>query len=435
MRSKQFEEFHRRHRLLTRPVAVVVLAVSVGMSAVAHAAPTSCAPDAGSCPIAGVQLTYYPWTDTGYPGLGRSGLIAAPALLDAFAREYANRPHPTNTGAMTDRNPSAQDFFVWWLPNRLANIAMGTAQPPPESHLDMRTADGLGRAQWLVHLAGYYSSVWLRSNMRVFDRPVAISQTTPDAVYSQLYQQSLHQYRDAALTADPDAALTFAEHTLRSNVPASTEVPGPLGGLLELGPAEVGMFGYDATWLRYLVPPSANAPVAAKPLADNFFSADPNVLLDAHFALANQPFLSRAEERYRRATSAPETAARITGIIRGAPGTEPLIATQQRFTAAGTAIYRTGVPGTVSIYRGWNQDQYDRLLTWASYAVMYNKADSLNALTAVATSDARLARQEITAALLWWGYCLTYIAAIFDPHSDTQSMDSSLPHFTTAAAR
>ncbi|UPW08581.1 hypothetical protein M1C59_21465 [Gordonia terrae] len=119
-------------------------------------------------------------------------------------------------------------------------------------------------------------------------------------------------------------------------------------------------------------------------------------------------------------------------MIRGGPGAEPLIATQQRFTAAGTTIYRNGVaPGTVTNYRGWNQEQYVRLLAWAAYAVMYNKTNSLNALVAAATGDGSLARQEITAATLWWGYTVTYVASIFDPHSDARPLDETIPQFIT----
>ncbi|WP_189094337.1 hypothetical protein [Nocardia jinanensis] len=402
----------------------MVTAVTMGLSAVvaAQAAPQDS--------VSGVGLTFYPWVDNGYPSLGRNGLVADPELLDAFAREYANNPHLTNTGAVTTANPNVQDFFVWWLPHQLANIAMGEAEPPEGHPLDLATAEGLGRAQWLAHMAGYYSSTWLRSNMRVFDRPSLISVTPTDDVYAQFYSQALAQYRDTALSGNDAQAVGFAEQTLRSNAPLTAGLPGPYTDMLERGPAEVGMFGYDAAWLRNLLPPSLNAPSAAKPFTDNYFSANPDVLLDARFALPSQPYLQDAERSYAEATGDPGAAARVAEMVRGRAGQEPLLATQQRFTAAGDAIYRNGViPGTVTIYRGWDQEQYDRLLAWASYAVMYNKADSLNALTAVATNDAPLARQEIRAALLWWIYSTTYVATIFDPRNDTKPLSESLPRF------
>lgn len=192
------------------------------------------------------------------------------------------------------------------------------------------------------------------------------------------------------------------------------------------------MFGYDAAWLRNLLPPGPNAPSAAKPFTDNFFRANPGVLLDAHFALPSQPYLQVAERKHAEAMADPGVAGRVSEMVRGRPEQEPLLATQQRFTAAGDAIYRNGVvPGTVSIYRGWDQEQYDRLLAWAAYAVMYSKADSLNALTAVATDNATLARQEIRASLLWWIYTTTYVATIFDPRNDGKQLSASLPRFRT----
>ncbi|GGL12350.1 hypothetical protein [Nocardia jinanensis] len=404
----------------------MLTAVTLSLSGVvaAHAEPHAS--------VTGVDLTYYPWVDNGYPSLGRNGLVADPELLDAFAREYANSAHPSNTGEMTTANPNVQDFLVWWLPHRLANIAMDQAEPPAGHDLDLTTSDGLSRAAWLAHLTGYYSSTWLRSNMAVFDRTTVISVTPTDDVYAQFYSQALGQYRDAALSGDDARAVGFAEQTLRSNAPLTADLPGPFGDLLERGPAEVGMFGYDAAWLRNLLPPNPNAPSAAKPFTDNYFSANPDVLLDAHFALPIQQYLQDAERRHAEATVDPGVAGRVTEMVRGRPGQEPLLATQQRFTAAGDAIYRNGViPGTVTIYRGWDQEQYDRLLAWASYAVMYNKADSLNALTAVATNDATLARQEIRAALLWWIYSTTYVATIFDPRNDAKQLSDCLPRFRT----
>ena len=35
----------------------------------------------------------------------------------------------------------------------------------------MFTAEGLGTAQWLTHLIGYYASVWLRAQWIEFDGP------------------------------------------------------------------------------------------------------------------------------------------------------------------------------------------------------------------------------------------------------------------------
>ncbi|WP_109524563.1 hypothetical protein [Nocardia aurea] len=426
MKIASRHEIGRLHRAIRSSVAVLTAATMCLSAAV-------CADAAPQTAVTGLSETYYPWIDNGYPSLARNGLIADPELLDAFAREYANNPHLTNTGEITIADPNVQDFFTWWLPHQLANIAMNEAAPPEGRDLDLTTPEGLGRAQWLVHLCGYYSSSWLRTSMGVFDQPSSTSATPTDAVYTQFYDLVLAQYRDTALFGDDAAVLGFAEQTLRSNAPLTAGLPGPRSDLLERGPAEVGMFGYDARWLFNLLPPSLNAPIAATPFTDNYFSANPDIFLDAHFALPEQPYLREAERKHAQATTDPGVNAQVARIVQGRPGQEPLLAIQQSFGAAGDAIYRNGIGyGTPTVYRGWNQEQYNRVLAWASYAVMYSKANSLNALTAVATNDASLARQEVRTSFLWWIYTTTYIATIFDPRNDATPLSESLPHFVTA---
>jgi hypothetical protein len=378
-------------------------------------------------------MTFYPWSDTGYPGLSEAGLVGDQGLLDAFAREYANNPHPTDRGGISNSDPQVQSFFVWWLLNRLANIASGTAAAPVGHTLDLSQPDDVGRMQWLAHVSGYFASVWLRTNMRTFDRalfPIVADNT----VYAALYSNVLNQGREIALHGTDAEAIEFSRDTLRSNAPLTARVPGPIGALAKLTPSDVGMFGYDAAWLRYLLPPSRNAPTTARPYTESFFRFDSTKLLDAHFALPHQPFLSRSQHDYNTANArGGVVAGRLDQVITGASGEESLLTYQQRYDATGTLLYENGVPGGFgTVYRNWDQPQYDRLLTWAAYAVMYNKSNALNAMTAVATGDGALARRQINGSIVWWVYTLTYIAAIFDPRSDTKTMSESLPTFRTS---
>jgi hypothetical protein len=410
--------------------SLVVAAANVVIPAQSAASPV---PGCGDRQVAGLNMTFYPWTDNGYPGLDEAGLVADQGLLDAFAREYANNPHPTDRGGISDSDPQVQSFFVWWLLNRLANIASGTATAPAGHTLDLSQPGDVGRMQWLAHVSGYFASVWLRTNMRTFDRAL-FPIVADDTVYAALYSNALNQGRDIALHGTDAEAIDFSRDTLRSNAPLTARTPGPLGTLVKLSPSDVGMFGYDAAWLRYLLPPSANAPTAARPFTDSFFEFNSTKLLDAHFALPNQPFLSRSQQDYDTAKAQGGAVAdRIDQLITGAEGEESLLTYQQRYVAAGTLLYENGVPGGFgTVYRNWDQPQYDRLLTWAAYAVMYNKSNALNAMTAVATGDGALARRQIHGSMVWWVYTLTYIAAIFDPRSDTKTMSESLPTFRTS---
>src|SRR5271156_2251640 len=54
----------------------------------------------GDAKVTGIHLSFYPWTDNGFPSPAAHGLIANQGLLDAFAREYGTNPRMTNTGAM-----------------------------------------------------------------------------------------------------------------------------------------------------------------------------------------------------------------------------------------------------------------------------------------------------------------------------------------------
>jgi hypothetical protein len=93
-------------------------------------------------------------------------------------------------------------------------------------------------------------------------------------------------------------------------------------------------------------------------------------------------------------------------------------------------LYRVGIP-RATVYRGFDQEQYDRLLAWTSYSVMMNVANGYNALSGYATRNARLARQQIAASTLWWGFILTYVIGCMDSRSDSVPLGESLPRFLT----
>jgi hypothetical protein len=93
--------------------------------------------------ITGVRLSWYPWADNGFPSLPAHGLIANHDLLDAFACEYANNPHLTNTGETCRFGAELQDFFLVWLQSRLSNIVAGIERAPAPYELNVFTTEGL----------------------------------------------------------------------------------------------------------------------------------------------------------------------------------------------------------------------------------------------------------------------------------------------------
>ena len=220
-----------------------------------------------SMSIAGVRLSWYPWTDTGFPGLPAHGLIANHDLLDAFAREYANHPHLTNTGETCQSGAEMQDFFLVWLQSRLSNIVAGIERAPAPYELNVFTAEGLGTAQWLAHLIGYYASVWLRAQWIEFDGPrIRNLRTLSDRVFSMIYRHELDPACEIALRGSDATVLQFSRDLLRKNRPRP--VPGHrIARLLRIHkvtarlyrePGEVGIFAFNAGFLHYILPPSLN---------------------------------------------------------------------------------------------------------------------------------------------------------------------------------
>jgi hypothetical protein len=388
--------------------------------------------------IAGVHLSFHPWEDNGFPSVGRHRLIPDHDLLDAFAREYANDLLSTKAGAVGPA-PEMQDFFLLWLQNRLSNIAAGTEDAPAPHQLDLSTAEGMGTAQWLAHLIGYYAAVWLRACWTEFEGP---RRNIPmhDRSFAAIYSRKLDRARDMALRGSDQETIEFSRAMLRKNTPLRARArlitrmlraDRLIAKVNDRLPGEVGIFGYNAGYLRHVLPPSLNSPINATPCAERYYFGDPNTLLDAHFALEEQPFLSQARATYAAAGGAgPDVVARLNEAIHGRPGETDLLVRQQNWDSLATAFYRIGVPGA-SVYRGFDQVQYDRLLAWTSYAVMNNVANGYNALSAYSTQDAQLARRHITASTLWWGSILTYVIGCVDGRTDGIPLQESLPRFTT----
>lgn len=426
-----YERLSRAARTAVTVVAATVscATMSIVATGVADAVPTVSA--CGQSEVSGVRLSYYPWTNTGFPSLERHGLIADQALLDAFAREYAADPDPVAFGVRGPAVPNMQDFLVVWLQNRITNIANGAEAAPAGHTLDMGTAEGLGKAQWLSHVAGYYAAAWARTNMYEFDRPLLALPAFDDTVLSTLYGPIVDEPHRVVLGGSDAQALAFSRKSLRSNVPVPPPSLAPATGILAtVSPADSGMFGYDAGWLANLLPPGANATKSAAPIASPYFTADRSKFLDAHFALAHLPALTEAEASMAEVQSAGgQRTARLNAAINGGPGEDSLLARQQLFYDLGAANYDQGTRGLGTYYGGWQQPQYDRVLAWASYAVMSNKLNALNALTAVADQDADLSRQQIASTTMWWGYTVSYLAGFLNGNVGDEPIGEVLPKF------
>jgi hypothetical protein len=396
-------------------VVAVVVAVSALSGSAAAAEPG----------VTGMKLTHYPFT----PKLqAEHGVIPDQTLLDAFAREYGNHPRKTIHGRMTTTVRNPEEFFNFWLPNRLYNIAMGTQGPPAGTDLDLSTDAGLGRALWLAHLNGYYGGVWLRNDWSRFDEPRSGGTEPSDDQLSATYARVVDEPRRMANHGTDEEVVEYSRFALRGRLPTpSTDVVSTVVPAND----EVGMFGFDASYLRYLLPPYPNKAPATKPPVDPYFTLDETQLLTATYGIPEEPFLVQARKNFARIddTGGDATMRRTLAEV-GNPGEEPLLAHQNRLGTLATGLYLP--PGD---YTGFDQAEYDQLLSWTIAGVMINHANGLNALAAYSLKDPALSRRQIRSSAMWWAFTYLYVMGVMDPHHDGKTLAEAQPKFTFATKK
>jgi hypothetical protein len=356
-------------------------------------------------------------------------------VLDALARDFADGPRLTSYGQTATGEPDMQDFLVLWLPVWLNQLMSGTA-----AHtygLDPSRPADMSKILWLAHVSGYYGGAWMRKNFLDFDLPLHVGLPFSNAGIDQFYSNFIDKFRTVADTGDAAAVLAATRSTLRSDLLSKPSGIDSATLVTQLLPPTDNLagFAYDSSWLENIMPPHLDAPSNAAPRVDNLFTHDQGQLLDAHYGVSELSYLTRARTGYDRvlaSTGAVKT--RYDQTVNGRLGEVPLPLAQLRFSLYGEAVYGVGVPGASS-YRGFSQDQYDRVLTWATYAVMGNQANSMNALSAYATQDVPAARSQLRATLLWGAYVGGYGWGHLNPEvTSTQPMSTLLPTFTRDCA-
>ncbi|HVW44077.1 MAG TPA: hypothetical protein VHC18_22275 [Amycolatopsis sp.] len=376
-------------------------------------------------------MSWYPGAETGYTALAAHDVQSAPQLLSALARDFANNPRLTAYGQSSTGEPNMQDFLVLWLPVWLNELMSGTASQT--YGLDPSRPADMAKILWLTHVAGYYGGVWLRKVFLDSDIPVHAGVPFTNTGIDAFYTNFIDKIRTVAAAGGGDAVLQAARSTVRSDLVATPSGLDSATVVSQILPPtdNLGGFGYDSAWLQDILPPGLDSPTNATPRVDNLFTHNPNLLLDAHYGLGELPYLARARDAYgAMAASTGDVAARYQQVVNGRLGELPLPLAQQRFTLYGSLVYGIGLPAA-SNYRGFNQDQYDRVLTWASYAVMGNQANAMNAISAYSTKNVTAARAELRSTLVWASYVGAYGWGHLNPQiTSDQPMSTLLPKFT-----
>jgi hypothetical protein len=430
---------------LSKPTAAVAVAsvVSALLLSITSAGPaqgdvrsqTAGGACSGSSHVVGIDMSWYPGAETGFPALAAHGVVSAPDVLDALARDYASSPHLTAYGETTTADPNMQDFLVLWLPVWLNQVMSGTAAQT--YGLDPTRPEDMGKLLWLSHVAGYYGGVWLRKDFLDSEVPVHAGLPFSDAGIDQYYRNFVDNIRAIADTGTPSAVLAAARSTLRSPlvIPPSGVDSATLVSQILPPNDNLAAFAYDATWLANILPPHPDAPFNASPGVEGLFGRDQTKLLDARYGIPELSYLTGARAGYQQVTSAGGVVgARYSAAVQGNLGELPLLLSQTRFSLYGQFVYGVGVPAA-SNYRGFDQEQYDRVLTWATYAVMGNQANAMNALSSYARQDVAAARTELRSTLVWAAYVGSYGWGNLNPAvTAAQPMSSLLPSFTRACA-
>jgi len=381
----------------------------------------SAVPSAGAAnqQIKTVALSYYPWSDNGFPSVTKFSVTKAQSVLDELAREYAQDVHRGLYGrATTSLDPQA--FFMWWLPNRLFDIASGAVKPP--KGLDMTTDAGMDRAMWLTHIDGYYFGTWLRKDFLQFQGHWAYNNVLDDAAVSGAYQQ-LETGRAAVNQGSGADVLAFNQSSLRGKDPTPSQSIGDAGDA-------TGIYAYDLGFLVGISPPSVNTPPdATTPPETPLVTYSLNQLYEASYGITEPPYLAAARRAEATVKGAADTA-RMQAAVDGSGNDESLLARQQRLITAGIALWSN--PALAGDITKWSQAEWDKLLTLTTYSVMQNQAMAMSSLAATSTGNVPLGRQAAREVLLFWNFGNIYKLGVGDPHNDSVSMQDALPHFVMA---
>jgi hypothetical protein len=395
-------------------------------------------PDGGSSSneqqhIAGVVLPPYPWVNNGYEQLASTyGLLADQGLLNAFAQQYGAGPHLSYNGQMSTQD-SISEFFNFWLPIRLFDIAAGVAAPPTgfENTFDLSTTGGTGRAMWLMHVTGFFLGMESRLYFNRSKPPIPAATTpfsgggdqSPTPTYA-IYQQASRPL----LVASRGSAADVADFNLWS-LRGGGQSPFLLAG------GEVGGYGYDAGYLDTILSFMSDK---ARPHTP-YFTYDKTKPLDATYWIADCAFLAAARAQFATIAASDATVQALYQQALLTGNSEPnqnqsLMTLQLSGDAQARAIWTNlsqAIPTPADPTDAEKIDIAVRL-SRAAYFVQYNQANALAGLAAYATDNTDWGRKQARQVALFISYVNEYAIWSQNPEADGRTLDSIFPHFTYA---
>jgi hypothetical protein len=304
------------------------------------------------------------------------------ALLDRLLAAYARE-----TPAVS-QNPI--DFLSRYVP---VYVFERTLQPSEPNDPD------LSILLWLMHLAGYFGGVWLRTefvNAGVPRGAFPVTQASFAAIVARISAAL------AAFNGDDAGALAYAEASLRG---------ANLQGLTD-------SYGYNAGYLDQILtgakPPNATAPAG-------YFTYNPAELYNGFYSVAE----IRPLDRWRRhaAKAANRPGSRYAAIVQGAGAADTLPAIQLAGVSRGKFFWAPGNQLNLNI-SNFDQATYDLLLVTSAYFLQSIQSTGLAALAAASVGAADWARAAVRSNAMTVPYGGSYGVGLFDG-------TGQLPTFTT----
>lgn len=361
---------HQNSKTVTRRsfLQLAALGLAGGLVAAsgkqAHAAPTETR--AGRATLQ-LNLPPYPF----FPNL-QSVMTEDRELLDRLLAAYG-RETPAAT-----RDPI--DFLSRYVPVYVFERSLqpsGPNDPNFSTHL------------WLMHLAGYFGGVWLRTAFVTSGVPrpgFPVAEASFNAVVGRINAAR------AAFEGDSAAAVAFAEASLRG---------ANLQGLTD-------NYGYNAGYLDQILTGSKPANVIAPA---GYFTYNPAVVFDGFYSV---PEVRQVDDWRRRAAKAAERPGnRYAEIVQGSGGADTLSAIQVAGVGRGKFVWGPASPANLNI-SNFDQVTYDLLLVTSAYFLQCIQATGLAALAAASVDNAAWARAAVRSTAMTAPYTGSYGVGLFD---------------------
>lgn len=303
-------------------------------------------------------------------------------LLDRLLAAYA-RETPATT-----QDPI--DFLSRYIPVQVFERTLRPSEPNDPQ---------LSTLLWLMHLAGYFGGIWLRTafvNAGVPRQTFPVSDVSFTAVVDRINGAR------AAFQGGDAGVLAYAEASLRGS---------NLQGLTD-------NFGYNAGYLDQILTGAKPANVTAPA---GYFTYNPSVLFDGFYSVPAIKPLDNWRKRAEKAAQRPES--RYAVIVQGAGGADTLPALQLAGNGRGKFVWAPGNQFNLNI-SNFNQTTYNLLLATSAYFLQCIQATGLAALAAAAGGNGDWARAAVRSNAMTIPYGGSYGVGLFDGAGQ-------LPTFTT----